>query len=186
MATVLKYFAQKTQDGYPILGTLMGFKQAPTANLVEIQPKNYVALAGQKVSPSASGLRFFVRKRADGSIIPNSLISGTKKPAGQVYEFKVIIGTALAAPSALSYNFPASSAQNAAITPVSPVVTGTVDSYAVAPALPAGLSLDTTTGVISGTPTANVGTTTHTITATNAGGSTTAQISVVITPGSEE
>lgn len=90
MATVLKYFAQKTQDGYPIPGTLMGFKQAPTANLVEIQPKNYVAGAGEKVVPSVSGLRFFVRKNSDGSIQPNSLITGTKKPAGQVYEFKVI------------------------------------------------------------------------------------------------
>ena len=42
------------------------------------------------------------------------------------------------------------------ITPDTPVVggTGTVTSYSVAPALPAGLTLNPTTGVISGTPTA--------------------------------
>lgn len=184
MATVLKYFAQKTQDGYPIPATMMGFKEAPTADLVEIQPKNYVALPGQSVIPSASGLRFFVRHKADGSILPNSLITGTRKPAGKVYEFKLITGTAIAAPSALSYTVPSPLTQDAAITPVSPSVTGTVDSYSVSPALPAGLSLNTTTGVISGTPTANQGATTYTVTATNAGGSTTAQFSIaVITQG---
>lgn len=184
MATVLKYFAQKTQDGYPIPGTLMGFKQAPTAELVEIEPKNYVAAPGQTVSPAASGLRFFVRKKADGSIIPNSLITGTKKPAGQVYEFKVITGTAIVAPSALSYTVPSPFIQGQAIASISPVVTGAVVSYSVTPALPAGLALNTTTGVISGTPTANQGLVSHTVTATNAAGSTTTTFNtVVITQG---
>jgi hypothetical protein len=50
----------------------------------------------------------------------------------------------------------------------------TVSSYSIAPALPAGLTFNTTTGLISGTPTVAIGSTTYTITATNSVGSTTA------------
>jgi hypothetical protein len=47
---------------------------------------------------------------------------------------------------------------------------GPVLSYAVQPALPAGLSLDPTTGVISGTPTAVTAQAVYNVTASNAGG----------------
>ena len=53
-----------------------------------------------------------------------------------------------------------------------------VDTYTVDPALPAGLALNTTTGEITGTPTAESPTAQYTVTATNAGGSTTAQVSI--------
>ena len=46
--------------------------------------------------------------------------------------------------------------------------------------LPAGLSLDTSTGAISGTPTAVTSSATYTITATNTGGSTTADVTIVV------
>jgi len=181
MAT-LKYFAQKTKDGYPIPSTMMGFKTTPTADtLVEILPQDYAALPGQSVSPSDSGLRYFVRRKADGSIIPNSLVTSLKKPAGLVYEFKVITGTAVAAPSALSYTSPNSFAANSAITPLSPTVTGTVTTYSVSPALPTGLSLNTTTGVISGTPTSATTQATYTVTASNIGGSTTFGVVITVT-----
>jgi len=45
--------------------------------------------------------------------------------------------------------------------------------YSISPALPAGLSFDATTGFISGTPTAQLATTSYTITATNVGGTST-------------
>jgi hypothetical protein len=67
-----------------------------------------------------------------------------------------------------------------AITPDTAVVTGAVDSFAVAPALPAGLSLDKATGIISGTPTTPTATATYTVTATNAAGSTTASLSITV------
>ena len=44
-----------------------------------------------------------------------------------------------------------------AITPDVPTVTGSVTSFSVSPALPAGLSLDGSTGTISGTPTSATG-----------------------------
>jgi hypothetical protein len=66
------------------------------------------------------------------------------------------------------------------MTAVSPTVTGTVSSYAVSPALPAGLALNTTTGVISGTPTAAQDSANYTITATNIAGSTTFVVAITI------
>ncbi|BDG05028.1 hypothetical protein AMOR_40240 [Anaeromyxobacter oryzae] len=56
-------------------------------------------------------------------------------------------------------------------------------SYSVLPALPAGLSLNTSTGVISGTPSAVTSTAVYTITATNSAGSTTAGVSITVNPG---
>src|SRR3954467_10073749 len=78
------------------------------------------------------------------------------------------------APTGLSYSTnPASYAQYSAITPNTPsVITGPVVSYSILPALPPGLTLNTTTGVITGTPTADTSMTAYTVTATNASGST--------------
>jgi hypothetical protein len=62
-------------------------------------------------------------------------------------------------------------------------VTGTVTGYAVSPVLPAGLRINTTSGVISGTPTAVAAMAVYTITASNAAGSTTATVSIVVNSG---
>ena len=53
-------------------------------------------------------------------------------------------------------------------------------SYSVTPTLPTGLTLNTTTGVISGTPTAVVAQSNYTVTATNTGGTTTASLSIAV------
>jgi subtilisin-like proprotein convertase family protein len=89
---------------------------------------------------------------------------------------------AVVAPSSLSYSSnPATYTKATAITNNTPASGGgAVASYAVSPALPAGLTLNTSTGVISGTPTAVTSTTTYTVTATNTGGSTTAPVSITI------
>ena len=57
---------------------------------------------------------------------------------------------------------------------------GTITSWAVSPTLPAGLSLDSSTGAISGTPTSVTSSASYTITATNTGGSDTATITIVV------
>jgi len=60
-----------------------------------------------------------------------------------------------AAPTGLSYSYsPIFATVGSPIIADTPNVTGAVASYTVSPALPAGLSLNATTGVISGTPTA--------------------------------
>ena len=57
---------------------------------------------------------------------------------------------------------------------------GDVASYGIAPALPAGLSFDTSTGTISGTPTAAAPETSYTITATNASDTDTATVTITV------
>ena len=58
------------------------------------------------------------------------------------------------------------------MTPLAPTVSGTVSSYAVSPALPAGLSLDGSTGVISGTPKQAAAYNLYVVTASNSSGKT--------------
>lgn len=60
---------------------------------------------------------------------------------------------------------------------------GAVSSYAVSPALPAGLNLSATTGVVTGTPTTLAAAANYVVTATNAGGSTTVPLNITINPG---
>src|SRR3954464_14651496 len=81
-------------------------------------------------------------------------------------------GTVTPAPSGLSYTSPVTVNVGTAMTALAPTVTGTVTSWSVAPALPAGIAINTTTGAISGTPTAAAAQATYTVTATNATGST--------------
>ena len=85
-------------------------------------------------------------------------------------------------PSALTYSTnPATYTKGTAITANSPTSSGgAVISYGVSPALPAGLSLSTSTGVITGTPTALAPTAGYTVTATNTGGSTTATVTIAV------
>lgn len=91
-------------------------------------------------------------------------------------------GTPTPAPSALSYTAPTAVNVNTAITPLTPTVTGTVTGYSVSPALPAGLSINATSGVISGTPTATAAQATYTVTASNATGSTTFALAFKVDP----
>jgi hypothetical protein len=56
-----------------------------------------------------------------------------------------------------------------------------VTSWSISPALPAGLSFNTSTGVITGTPTSSIYSASHTVTAANAGGSTTRSLTISVT-----
>ncbi|WP_255991843.1 putative Ig domain-containing protein [Chitinolyticbacter albus] len=67
------------------------------------------------------------------------------------------------------------------ITPNTPGSSGgAITHYVVAPALPAGLSLDTLSGVISGMPSSPTAQATYTITGTNAAGAAQAQINIEV------
>ncbi|WP_058186207.1 Ig domain-containing protein [Terracidiphilus gabretensis] len=61
-----------------------------------------------------------------------------------------------------------------------PTFTGTVAGFSIAPALPAGLTLDPTSGIVSGTPLSASPATVYTVTAENSSGSTTAQLTVAV------
>lgn len=94
-------------------------------------------------------------------------------------------GDTTAAPLSLAYAVsPGLYRVNEAIAPNAATTTGgTPTGFTVAPALPAGLSLDPTTGAITGTPTNETPGTTYTVTASNSGGS--AQAALDITIGAE-
>ncbi len=88
-------------------------------------------------------------------------------------------------PSALSYTTAtAAYIQQTPITANTPTSSGgAVAAYTVSPALPAGLSLSPTTGVISGTPTTVTATASYTVMASNSVGSTTASLSITVNVG---
>ena len=88
------------------------------------------------------------------------------------------------APTGLSYNGSLFTfTVGVPITSVNPTVTGTPSSYSVSPSLPVGLAVNTTTGQLAGTPTAISASATYTVTATNAGGSTQTNFTVIVNAG---
>jgi hypothetical protein len=63
---------------------------------------------------------------------------------------------------------------------INPTFTGTVTSYSVSPSLPGGITLNTSSGQISGTPTTVKSSTYFTITASNSAGSTNNTVNITI------
>ncbi|MCX6410331.1 MAG: FG-GAP-like repeat-containing protein [Actinobacteria bacterium] len=98
----------------------------------------------------------------------------SRRNAGSSY---VIYGFGTAS---VSYPGAITATVGTSITSITPTVrrTGTA-TFSVSPALPAGLSLDTATGVISGTPT-EVATATSTVTMTDLSGTATTTVSVAV------
>jgi uncharacterized repeat protein (TIGR01451 family) len=86
------------------------------------------------------------------------------------------------APSSVIYTPSSLSlAKDSAMSTLTPTSSGgTVTNWSITPSLPAGLSLDNSTGAISGTPTALSNSTTYTVTATNSGGSATATVTITV------
>ena len=83
-------------------------------------------------------------------------------------------------PTGLSYPQSSVLLLDQPMTPLSPQVSGQVSSYSVSPALPAGLTLNQTSGVISGTPTAVASQAAYTVTALGPLGSTSANVSITV------
>lgn len=84
-------------------------------------------------------------------------------------------------PSSLSYNTPNVYTVGSTITALNPTSTGgPITQYTIGPSLPAGLTINPTTGVISGTPSAVSSQTTYTVTGTNASGTVTATVVITV------
>ena len=174
-----------------------GFAYTPdTVSFAEAQPV-------QPLSPNVSRGPVTGYSLAVGQSLPDGLVldpetgivSGTPTTLLPPTPFDVLAsnagGTSMTtltievfgvAPDALAYN-PAGLEVELRSGPyyIEPVVGGgPVDSYSIVPPLPLGLVLDAETGTISGLPRLIAAPTTHTITATNETGSTTADFQVEV------
>ncbi len=173
---------------------------APPSNLS--YPSNAVvyttgiAISANMPDYSGAGVTFTVSPSLPAGLILNSstgILSGTPIISSSAANYIITTTnshgatsttmniTVLPSPSSLSYSRnPATYYQGVVIYPNSPHVTGTVTAYSVTPALPAGLSLDVNTGVISGTPQAISPPTNYIITASNAYGATAANVLISV------
>jgi hypothetical protein len=73
-------------------------------------------------------------------------------------------------PNHLFYSSPAAGKVGTPLAPLVPIVAGTVEHYAVTPALPPGVALDSKSGVIAGSPSATSTLAPYTITASSQAG----------------
>ena len=112
------------------------------------------------------------------------VISGTPTQASEAVVFTVIgtypggrctftlVLSVTEPPNHLSYASPTEGYVGTALTPLRPRIAGTVEHYAVTPALPPGVMLDSTSGLITGTPTVASTLAPYTITASSLSGNT--------------
>ncbi|MFZ4400637.1 MAG: putative Ig domain-containing protein, partial [Bacteroidales bacterium] len=106
-------------------------------------------------------------------------ITGTNSTGSSNSDIEILVNDA--APSNMTYPTPNIFNKNITIIPISPSYDGGVpSSYSVSPPLPNGLTLNTTTGDISGTPTDILAAATYTVTATNFIGTTTADVEIAV------
>ena len=83
-------------------------------------------------------------------------------------------------PNHLSYASPAEGTVGTPLTPLMPTIAGTVEHYAVTPALPPGVVLDGTSGLITGTPSGARALAPYTITASSLAGDTSAIVLMTV------
>ncbi|MGB7568469.1 MAG: fibro-slime domain-containing protein [Chitinivibrionales bacterium] len=147
------------------------------------------AVSSYSISPSlTSGLTF---NTTSGVITgtPTTVTSSTtytviatNLAGSDTATLSITIG--IASPTNLTYSAnPAIYMVGAPITPNTPSSQGgAVSSYSISPQILSGLTFNTTTGILSGTPAAAIATTLYTIIATNAMGSDTAKLTIKYSP----
>lgn len=110
-------------------------------------------------------------------------VTGSNAAGSITATLQITVQAVVVAPASLSYaTASALYVTTEPITPNTPVATGgAIASFTVAPALPTGLSLNTTTGAITGTPATIQSAITYTITGSNTAGSAQAQVKIVVT-----
>lgn len=167
-------------------GTINGVQNTPITSVTPSysggQPTNWAVTAG--ALPAG-----ILLDPATGTLSGTATVTGSftatitgSNPAGS-QSFVVNFNLAPAAPTGLSYTTPVVYIRGTVITPSNPTVTGTVTSYSViGTALPAGLSLNSSTGQITGTPTVRSIATNYTIRASNVTGFVDAILNMTVNP----
>lgn len=111
------------------------------------------------------------------------VVTGNNTAGSATATLRIAVQAAPVAPATLSYGTPSPLyVAGEAIVPNTPTVTGGMaTSFSVTPALPAGLSIHATTGIISGTPAALQGATVYTLSASNSAGSAQTTVTIAVT-----
>ena len=151
-----------------VTGAVSSYSVAPALPVGLTLSATTGQITGTPTSPAAQGTYTITAANAAGSTSFDVVIT--------------INATSIVPPSGLSYATPQVFTVGTGITPLLPTVTGPVSSYAVTPALPAGLVLLSDSGNISGTPTTVTAQTVYTITASNEAGSTAFALTITVNP----
>lgn len=158
------------------------------SNISSLSPSVTGTVTGYSISPSLpSGLDFntttgVISGRPLGIFsVANYTVTASNDGGSTTKVLSIRVNDV--APSSLSYTrMTPTYLKDEAIAANNPSSSGgAVVTYSISPSLPAGLSLNGSTGVISGTPTAASNATSYTVTATNTGGSTTASLVIGVT-----
>ena len=152
---------QPTSSG----GAVTSFSVAPVlpAGLSLSTSTGTISGTPMTVTPTASYI--VTASNSGGSITATLIITvNDQAPAGLQYTTSVAVYT-------LEKQIPVNSPQSTG---------GAVASYSVSPTLPAGLSLDPSSGQITGVPTAVTAMASYTVTATNPSGNTTVALTITV------
>ena len=167
-------------------------KISPTIQLADINKKlNDPDFVLNAISNSTGNITYSIDSvsiaNISGNLVSIKAVGIATITASQAADANYLSGTATAiltvgdvAPTGLSYPGPNVYPVLSAIVALTPTVSGTVTGYSISPALPTGLSLNATTGVISGTPTQATAAIVYTITASNTAGSVSATVSIAV------
>jgi gliding motility-associated-like protein len=204
VSTQTSYVVTGTNASGTVTATVvMTVNIAPPAGLTYTSPNVYtVGIAIGTLTPTSSGgaiANYAVSPNLPAGLTINSttgVITGTPSTTSSQTSY-VVTGTnasgtvtatvvmtvnaALAAPARLSYTSPNVYTVGTAIGTLTPTSTGgTIANYAVSPNLPAGLTINSTTGVITGTPSAVSTQTSYVVTGTNASGTVTTTVVMTV------
>lgn len=114
------------------------------------------------------------------TVSPNTIYVITARNSTDFVTANIAIRVKMAPPANLVYPSPKIFEEDVPITAVNPTYSGIVENFSSFPALPAGLSINSTNGQINGTPTSASASTIYTITARNSTDQTTTTINITV------
>jgi hypothetical protein len=201
--TIYSITATNSEENLSAIFTLSVIEQLPTAIYYATSPISFTkGVLGTSGAPTVAGgtpTNFSVNPTLPTGLTLNTttgVISGTPTtPSSGLYNItatngsgsfteEVYVTVADTAPTSVSYALsPVTVAKDDLMSVLVPTIGGspTYKYFSITPKLPSGLILDTTSGVIYGTPTTATGNLTYTVTVSNDAGSATNTIQINVT-----